>query len=145
MPGGPLQKEIAADHGIHPAIISKWVKKYGINQDMKNKNNKSPHKWSPEEKLLAIKETDPLSEEELGAYLRSHGLHSHHLEDWNKEILMALKSKFYPNKKDPKVLSLENECKSLQKQLQRKEKALAEAAALLLLKKKADAYFSDEE
>ena len=95
------------------------------------KKKKSPHNWSPEEKLKAVSETKGLSEPDLGKYLRSNGLHSQHIEQWNDEILSALKSKFYPNKKDPKVLNLERKNKILQKDLNRKEKALAEAAALL--------------
>jgi len=146
MPGSRLRKEICEEAGIHPAMISKWIKMYGTTEDMKkNKKSKSPHNWSPAEKLKALKETENLNEKELGEYLRSHGLHSHNLEEWNSEILTALKSKFYPHKKAPEVLALEKENRDLKKNLNRKEKALAEVAALLVLKKKAESYFPDEE
>lgn len=146
IPGGPSRAEIISEFGISPSALYRWVQEYGKSSPMKkNKKIKASHNWSPEEKLEAIKDTKNLSEEELGAYLRSNGLHSHQLNTWNKEVLAALKSKFYPNKKDPKVLALEKENKALQKSLTRKEKALAEAAALLILKKKADDYFSEEE
>lgn len=146
MPGGPSKVEIISEYGIAPSTLYRWVTDYGNPLSMaKDKKNKASHNWSPEEKLEALKDTKGLNEEELGAYLRSNGLHSHQLKAWNKEVLAALKSKFYPNKKDPKVLALERENKALQKNLTRKEKALAEAAALLILKKKADDYFSGEE
>jgi len=143
MPGGPTKTSIVEENNISTSMLYNWIKKYGISDDMKKK--KSPHNWSPEEKLNAIKSVENLKEPELGEYLRKNGLHSDHIEQWNQEILSALKSKFYPNKKDPKVLVLEKKNKKLQKSLDRKEKALAEAAAILILKKKADDYFSGEE
>ena len=144
MPGGPTKAALAAEHGVAQSMLYYWIKKYGIDGGMTTKK-KSPHNWSPEEKLKAVKETENLSESELGKYLRSNGLHSHHIKEWNEEILSSLKSKFYPNKKDPKFLKLERKNRILEKDLARKEKALAEAAALLVLKKKAESYFSDEE
>ena len=146
MPGAPSKVEIISEYGISPSALYRWVQEYGNSLSMKKKKkSKASHNWSPKEKLEALKDIKGLNEEELGAYLRSNGLHSHQLDAWNKEVLDVLKSKFYPNKKDPKVLSLEKEVKALQKSLTRKEKALAEAAALLILKKKDDDYFSGEE
>lgn len=143
--GGAQRQELAAEHGFHPSSISRWITTYGITGVMKTKKSKSPHNWSAEEKLKAIEETSSLNEEELGDYLRREGLHSHHLQSWRGEILSFFKSKTHPKKKAAETVLLEKEVKFLQRNLVRKEKALAEAAALLVLKKKADAYFSDEE
>ncbi|MDC0980274.1 transposase [Bdellovibrionales bacterium] len=145
IPGGPSKLSIAEEHGINPSNISKWIKRYGTPDHMNIKKQKSPHNWSPEEKLNAVEETSGMSESDLGEYIRKHGLHSSHLKKWRDEILTALKSKFHPKKRDPQTVKLERENKTLKKNLNRKEKALAEAAALLILKKKADDYFSDEE
>ena len=92
--------------------------------------------WSAEEKLAALLEYERLGEEERGKYLRGKGLHEAHLERWKKEILEGLKLKpLAGGKNDPQRKRIA----ALEKELRRKEAALAEAAALLVLKKKADA------
>ncbi len=48
------------------------------------------------------------------------------------------------DKKDLELKALKKRNQELEKELQRKEKALAEAAALLLLKKKLDALMEDQ-
>ena len=96
--------------------------------------------WSAEEKLAALLEYERLSEEERGKFLRGKGLHEVHLARWKKEILEGLKLKpFAGGKKDPQRKRIA----ALEKELRRKEAALAEAAALLVLKKKADAIWGE--
>ncbi len=99
---------------------------------------KRPQDWSPEEKLAAVLEAISLSEEDLGAYLRSRGLHEAHLQQWHDQMLCGLEP--LPGKR-----AEQRRIKSLEKELQRKEKALAEAAALLVLKKKAQELWEDED
>jgi len=73
-------------------------------------------------------------------FLRQKGLHEATLEKWKKEMLEALKIKsFVGGKKDPQRKRIA----VLERELRRKEAALAEAAALLVLKKKADAIWGD--
>jgi len=91
-----------------------------------------PQDWTAEEKLNAILEYEKLNDEERGKYLRERGLHSIHIERWKEEIIKELKSSKL-NKKDLR----DKKIKELEKELRRKDKALAETAALLVLKKKA--------
>lgn len=89
--------------------------------------------WRAEEKLAALLEYERLSEEERGKFLRGKGLHEAHLEKWKKEIIEGLKIKpFMGGKNDPQRKRI----MALEKELRRKEAALAETAALLVLKKK---------
>jgi hypothetical protein len=66
-------------------------------------------------------------------------LYSVDIERWREEMLQALSKK--PKKGDPK----DKRIRGLESELRRKEKALAEAAALLVLKKKAQGIWGDDE
>ena len=90
---------------------------------------KRPQDWTPEEKLAAVLEATSLTEEDLGPFLRSRGLHEAHLQQWHDQMLMGLEP-FEGKRNERKRIQ------ELEKELQRKDKALAEAAALLVLKKK---------
>ncbi|MCF8062234.1 MAG: transposase [Deltaproteobacteria bacterium] len=46
--------------------------------------------WSAEEKLQVVLEASSLLSEELGAFLRSKGLHESHLEQWRSQMLNGL-------------------------------------------------------
>jgi hypothetical protein len=86
-------------------------------------------------------ETAGLSGDELGAYLRREGLHEADLAEWRRTALAALGA---PTK--PQAGSNEaRRVRELERQLQRKDKALAETAALLVLKKKAQELWGDED
>ena len=104
--------------------------------------SKCPEDWTAEEKLKALLEYDKLEEEQKGKYLRKKGLHSIHLQRWQQEFVEAYATKKKkPRGGDPK----QKRIKELEKELRRKDKALAETAALLVLKKKAQAIWGDPE
>lgn len=88
--------------------------------------------------------TANLPEQELGKYCRMHGIYTHQLEQWREEVM-----KMDPKEKETKfrheIKALKAKNKRLDKELRRKEKALVEASALLLLKKKAQALWGDSE
>lgn len=99
--------------------------------------NKGPRNWSTEKKMKAVFAYEAMDEEERGAYLRENGLYSVDIKRWREEMLSGLNKK--PNKKDPKNQRI----RDLEGELKRKEKALAETAALLVLKKKAQAIWGE--
>ena len=88
-----------------------------------------------------VRESEGLSEEQLGAFLRKHGLHSYQLDEWRKLAVTALgeEGKRVRRKKTAEQLEIER----LRKELDRKDKALAELAALLVLKKKVREIWGD--
>lgn len=140
-PAAVTATALAAEVGVAQTTLSRWLKEYGrvgrAGGQMISK--KRPQNWSAEEKLAAILEYEKLDEEARGKYLREHGLYSVDMERWRGEVLGALGKK--PKKGDPK----ENRIRDLELELRRKEKALAETAALLVLKKKASAIWGDGE
>ena len=102
---------------------------------------KRPQEWSAAEKLEVVIEAGKLDEESLGRYLREKGLHTVHLQQWRQEVLEALKGKRKNGKADPR----DKRIRELERELKRKEAALAETAALLVLKKKAHDIWGDRE
>jgi len=104
--------------------------------------SKRPEDWTAEEKLKAIGEYENLDEEQRGIYLREKGIHSVHLQRWQKEFVEAYDSR---KKKTRGIDPRQKRIKELEDDLGRKEKALAETAALLVLKKKAQAIWGDPE
>ena len=96
---------------------------------------KRPQDWTAEEKLQAVIEAAGLPEAELGEFLRRQGLHEAQLQQWRDGVLAGLEqhTKRGSRKSSPEARRV----RELERELARKEKALAEAAALLVLKKKA--------
>ena len=143
MPGGPTALQISKETGISNVTLSIWKRKFGSGEHLKVK-------WSFAEKHKILLETQSMTEEELGAFLRSKGLHSTDLDDWKLEInsaLAGLDEKRKPGRprKDPELLKVREENKKLRRDLRRKEKALAEQTALVILKKKMDEYWGEDE
>jgi hypothetical protein len=100
---------------------------------MKHKKDKS--KYSAEKVLKIISETYSLNEEDLGIYLRKNGLHTNQLTEWRTSFLTSVNQpKLNLNKKDERDI----EIKDLKKNLRKKDAALAEVSALLILQKKAN-------
>ena len=101
-----------------------------------------PQDWTAEEKLAAVVEAASLPDEELGAFLREKGLHEANLTQWRQTMLTGLvESKARSRKPSAETRRI----RELERELTRKEKALAEAAALLILKNKAQALWGDED
>ena len=139
---------LAKEVGVAQSSLSRWKRQAGTILDMANKTHKDNHKQPPhdrpaEEKLRIVMEAAQLSDKELGAFLRKEGVHESHLEAWRKSMLEALGSSSKASKGSRRGSNEAKRVKALERELRRKEKALAETAALLVLKKKADAIWGD--
>jgi transposase len=143
LPGSPGLNATANKIGIPTSTLFDWKKKYANNVSMK-KTKSVAGSWTPEKKLQVIIETSSLSENELGEYLRKHGLHSSDIKEWKEECLSGFKSRGRP-KKDPEFFELRKEKKDLERDLRRKEKALAEMSARVILLKKSQEIFGEIE
>jgi transposase len=139
MPGGPSIAETSEKTGVHHTSIRNWLKTYANVRGMKKTKE-----WTPEAKLKAIAETLTMSENELGEYLRANGLHSTEIEQWKQDFYGAQKSAGRP-KLDPELVELRNKEKELSKDLRRKDRALAEMSARIVLLKKSRLIWGDNE
>lgn len=139
MPGGPGIMEMSKKIGVHHTSIRTWKKLYAMSLSMN-----SSKKWTPEKKLQVIAETLSLSKSELGEYLRKHGLHSIELEEWRQSFISSQKSPGRP-KKDPELVASNKREKALERDLKRKDKALAEMSARIILLKKSRLLWGEPE
>ena len=140
-PGAPSARALAQEVEITQSTLSRWVREYAkVGQAGGVMKRRRPQDWTAEEKLDVVLEYEKLDEQERGTYLREKGLHAVHIERWKRQILEGLKGS-KSDKKDPRNTKI----KELEKELGRKEKALAEAAALLVLKKKAQDIWGERE
>ena len=102
----------------------------------------STEDWSAETKLAVIIETAALSESELSQYCREKGLYPEQLKRWREGCLAGFQTSKTQDQEARKQARIDKaEIKSLKKDLRIKEKALAEAAALLILRKKLKAFW----
>lgn len=145
LPGGPSALQLSKKTGISQTALSRWKREFGNGIPMKNRK---PHNWTLEERLKAVFEAQALNETELGEFLRKQGLHSNQIEEWKAEltsIVSSAKTKPGRPRKDPELVAAEAEIKELKRDLRRKEKALAEQTALVILQKKAQEIWGKEE
>jgi len=106
----------------------------------------SSKKWTIEQKLAVIIETSTLNEQERNEYCRKHGLYNTDIDTWKANFMMEKEHSVKNNDDNKaKLKQLRSENNALKKELHRKEKALAETAALLVLRKKLDAFWDENE
>jgi transposase-like protein len=139
--GPESTRHVADQMGVGLSTLQRWLREArNSGEPVMAKKEKRPQDWTREERLNALLESAKLSEEELGAWCRQKGLHTHHLEKWRKEFVQE-----QPQAENAKSKQLKKEIKGLKKELNRKDRALAETCALLVLKKKADAIWGENE
>lgn len=134
-PGSLGLATTAEKMGIPRSTLFGWKQKYANPNSMKKTKNNLAINWTAEQKFEALIKTASMSENELGEYLRSQGLHSSDLDIFKKECLEGFKSRGRP-KLDPEVVDLRKSKKELERSLKRTEKALAEQSARIILLKK---------
>lgn len=142
---GRSQKSIADEAGVSRSSVQNWIREYRAG-GAKNvdRNEKRPQDWTAEERFQALIETEQLSDENIGSWCRRHGLHTHHLKQWRDDAVSGCgNSRTVKDRTEQR--RLKEQVRSLEKELIRKDKALAETAALLVLRKKANAIWGDGE
>ena len=142
--GGRTIEQVCGEIGVATPTFYEWKKKYASAAGLK-KPDRRPQDWTAPEKWKAVFEYEGLPEEKRGEFLRKSGLHSEHIAGWKKSMQAGLE----PTAKDPasraEMSELKAKNKELERDLNRKNKALAETTALLVLKKKADLLWGNGE
>jgi transposase-like protein len=137
---GPSAKSataLAEEIGIHQPTLSRWLRDARILGGTMSHQKKSTPKWTSAKKLRVVLAASQLKDDELGAFLRREGIHEHQLEQWRSTMLAALEEEGPKKRRGPSPEA--KELVAVKRDLLRKDKALAEVSALLVLKKKADA------
>lgn len=142
-PEGPSASALAQDVGVHQSTLSRWLRQAARVEDMKKQAQPS-RSWDASQKLEAVLEAASLSEDDLGPFLRRKGLYRRDLEQWRGEMLKGLEQP-QPRRRTSSKTPEGRRIRKLEKELRRKDAALAETAALLVLKKKAQAIWGAED
>ncbi|MBC7533450.1 MAG: transposase [Oligoflexus sp.] len=128
--GARSTREISREFGVTHSTLYVWVSSSNYEVES-TEAAASPDRWQPSRRMQAIAVYDSLAEEERGEFLRSNGLSSVHIDKWRQMLYPALEVR------DQEKVRLEKRIRELERDLERKDKALAEAAVLLILQKKA--------
>lgn len=150
-PNGMTSVALAAETGVPQPTLSRWLReattlrarmaKRTDDEEQKIAAAEGPSR-TPEEKFSLVLEAASVPEAELGEWLRRKGIHAAQLEDWRAQAMSGLKAKD-EQRKDKAADA--RQIRQLERELARKDKALAEAAALLVLQKKVQAIWGDED
>ena len=135
-------KAIALDLSVSVDTLKYWMKNRSVTKRVDPEKERRPQDWSVEEQLQALNETHGLSDEKLQEWCRGRGLFAHHLDEWRSAICATGKNAATGLRE---VRSLKDQVAQLNRDLDRKDKALAEAAALLILQKKFRALWERED
>ena len=140
---------IAEELGIHVITLYKWRKVWRLQGEVVPATEKDPDGWSASDKFTVVLETAGLNGTELSAYCRERGLYPEQVERWRQAATDANEKPVLTLKEQKELERLraqdQREIKRLKKELTRKDKALAEAAALLLVTKKMQALWGEVE
>ena len=125
---------LSIEMGLNQSTLSRWLR------DARNVGvmNQPPKKWTAAEKLRVVVEASKLDDEALGEFLRREGLHKAQVDEWRSLAEGSFVDAARPAKPSPESRRV----KELERELLRKDKALAEAAALLILQKKVQGFWA---
>jgi len=139
-------KQLAEESSISEATLFNWRKQAREKGQLMPDANTGPQGWTARDKFAAVLEGASLNEIEIAEYCRKKGIYPEQLSqwrsacenanDWDRESTRRLKA---GRKEDRRRIH------QLESELNRKEKALAEAAVLLVLQKKAQAIWGNPE
>jgi transposase len=99
--------------------------------------------WTAPARLQALILTAPMDEVQRSAWCREQGIFPSDLKAWEEAATAALLDPEEGRATPAQTRQTHKRIKELEREVQRKDRALAETAALLVLSKKAEAIFRD--
>lgn len=145
-PNNMAIRQLAQEEGISEASLHKWRAQAREKGQLLPDADAGPEGWSSRDKFAAVLETAALNQADLAEYCRKRGLFPEQIKtwrvaceqanDWDRVSTVRLGQAAKEEKK---------RVKGLERELARKDRALAETAALLVLRKKAAAIWGDGE
>ena len=134
-PNNARVADVVKETGVPKDTLYEWRTRYRNKQGASPYSGKPTNQYSADDKLAVIIETATLNEAELGEYCRRKGLYPVQIATWKASMVRGLMSE--ANKADREQNQKQIKAiQHLEKDLARKEKALAEVVALLVLQKK---------
>lgn len=137
---------LSRETGVSEATLYNWRNEYRCRGVAVPADPSNPERWSGENKLAVVIETAALNEMEIAEYCRKKGLYPEQVGRWREAAILGNARADQLDQAAKKVVQQERKKnKLLERELRRKDKALAETAALLVLRKKAQAIWGDAE
>jgi transposase len=137
---------LVEETGISKVTLYHWRKQARAKGLVVPGDGRNPEKWSPEDKFAVVLDAAAMNEAELSEYCRKKGLFVEQIVTWRENCLQGNATAADQSKAVQKQIRLAyKENKQLKRELRRKEKALAETAALLVLRKKMHAIWGEDE
>jgi transposase-like protein len=139
-------RQLAKDEGISEATLHAWRRDARSKGRLLPGADAGPDGWTSRDKFAAVIETAAMNEADLAAYCRQRGLYAEQIGAWRTACEQANDWERASTQRLGQATREEKRrIKTLERDLARKEKALAEAAALLVLRKNAAAIWGDGE
>lgn len=131
--------DVARELGLAVSTLERWFDRL---QSMPARGRA----WTAAARLEAVITTAALDEAAKNGWCREHGIYPSDLEKWRESATMALVNPVVAKPIAPVDAKADRKrIKDLERELGRKDKALAETAALLVLSKKVAAIFNKAE
>ena len=125
--------QLEKETGVSQTSLSKWLEE--ARSLVRMSTPKKPKVWSIDDKIKILAEGSKLTGEDLPAFLKGHGVHRAEFEAWRSGL----------DEDGRTSKAVTHRIRTLERELARKDAALAEAAALLILKKKLQSAFGVED
>lgn len=139
----PVQ-DLAEQTGVGKTTLWRWKK--AALDGHRPRAEAAPEARSAAEKMRLVLASKDLEGQELGAFLRAEGIHLADLRRWQDQMRQGLEGRADKLRQSSDQLRQARQAnRELTRELRRKEAALAEAAALLVLSKKARRLWGDED
>lgn len=139
-------RQLAEEEGISEATLFNWRREARDKGVLMPDAGDGPEGWNARDKFAAVLESAALNETELAEYCRKKGIFPEQVAQWRKACENANDWDREQNRKLRAAQKADRQqIRNLKKELNRKEKALAETAALLVLRKKAQAIWMEPE
>ena len=136
--------QLSKETGIPKDTLYDWRRQGLRSRGLSSTPAASGERWNGAEKFAMVVETAALNEAERGEYCRKRGVYPEQLAAWRRACEQANVGQAAPRSKRD-TQAEQRRIRELERELSRKDKALAEAAALLVLRKKADAIWGKDE
>ena len=132
--------ELSKQEGISDVTLYTWRKQAKARGEVVSGSGKVPEDWPAEAKLAVVIETATLSEVALSQYCREKGLYPEQVKAWRQACITGQQSATELKQTEREQTRADKKrIRELERELRRKDRALAETAALLVLRKKLNA------
>ena len=129
---------VAREAGIGADTLERW-REEGRSRPARGRA------WTAGSRLEAVITTAAMNEADKSAWCRSHGVYAEDLAKWRASATTALAAPEEMRASPQAMRQDRKRIKELERELLRKDRALAETAALLVLSKKVQAIFNKGE